>query len=328
MLLAGDIGGTKTNLAVFSHAEGIDAPLAIATFPSRRYASLDVLVKEFLAQVDIAIDHACFGVAGPVVAGKVATTNLPWTISESQLQETLSLSSVQLLNDLAAIAYAAPFLKPEDLHTLNEGEAVPGGALAVIAPGTGLGEGFLTWAGARYNTHPSEGGHAGFAPMDALQVDLLRYLMDRFDHVSFERVCSGVGIPNIYAFLRDSGHAPEPEWLAKQLAMADDPNPVIARAALAGECELCVATFNVFVSIMGAEAGNLALKVLATGGVYVGGGIPPRILPLLQSERFMEAFTHKGRFSDLLSRVPVYVILNPKAALLGAACYGLDLQPR
>jgi glucokinase len=325
MLLAGDVGGTKTNLAVFSPENGPYKPLVEATFPSGRYASLEAMVGEFLSKVDVQIERASFGVAGPVVAGRAAITNLPWTIVERQLQEVLDLSSVKLLNDLAAIAYAAPVLKPSDLHTLNQGEPVPGGTLAVIAPGTGLGEAFLTWDGVRFSPVPSEGGHASFAPTDALQVDLLRYLQQRFEHVSFERVCSGKGLPNIYAFLRDSGHADQPDWLAARLAEADDPNPIITKAALGKECELCVATMNTFVSILGGEAGNLALKVLATGGVYLGGGIPRRILPLLQAEQFMQSFADKGRFTALLSRVPVHVILHPKAALFGAACYALEL---
>jgi len=324
MLLAGDIGGTKTNLAVFSPDEGLRAPLAEATFPSGRYPSLDALVSEFLAQIDIKVERASFGVAGPVVAGRATTTNLPWEMDQGQLQAALNIPTVRLLNDLAAIAHAVPFLEPSDLHTLNKGQAVPNGALAVIAPGTGLGEAFLTWDGSRYVTFPSEGGHADFAPMDALQVGLLNYLLGQDEHVSFEDVCSGRGLPNIYAYLRDSGHAKEPDWLADALAAAKDPNPIITQAALAGEPELCVVTLNTFVSILGAEAGNMALKVLATGGIYLGGGIPPRILPALEGPSFMQALTNKGRFSDLLARVPVHVILNPKSALLGAACHGLE----
>lgn len=325
MLLAGDVGGTKTDLAVFSHDSGPNVPLVEATFSSGRYSSLEELVSEFLSQIDFQVDRASFGVAGPVVSGKATITNLPWKMDEAQLQEALDLSSVRLLNDLAAIAYALPFLGPSDLHAINEGQPVANGTLAVIAPGTGLGEAFLVWDGARYIPVPSEGGHTGFAPTNRMEIELLCYLLERFDHVSFERVCSGIGIPNIYAFLKDSGYAPEPDRLAEQLAAADDPTPIIGRAALAGECDLCVATLNTFVSILGAEAGNLALKVLAVGGVYLGGGIPRRILPMLQNGRFMRSFVHKGRFSELLARVPVYVILNPKAALFGAACYGLGL---
>jgi glucokinase len=326
MLLAGDIGGTKTNLAVFSPEDGPRAPLAEATFPSARYLSLEALVREFLSQVDLKVEWASFGVAGPVAAGRSMITNLPWVMEERQLQEALNLSSVRLLNDLAAIAHAVPFLEPADLHTLNVGQAAPGGAMAVVAPGTGLGEAFLTWDGSRYRPQASEGGHADFAPTNPFEVELLRYLQGGFEHVSYERVCSGRGLPNIYAYLKDSGYADEPDWLTEQLAAADDPTPVIVNSALDEErpCQLCVATLNAFVSILGAEAGNLALKVVASGGVYLGGGIPPRILPALRQERFMEAFRHKGRMSDLLARVPVHVILNPKVGLLGAACHGLE----
>jgi glucokinase len=326
-LLAGDIGGTKTNLAVYASQTGPRAPLAEATFPSADYPSLETLVREFLSQIDLQVERASFGVAGPVVGGQATITNLPWVIDEQRLQDALNLAPVRLLNDLQAIANGVPFLEPADLHTLNEGQSAHGGAIAVIAPGTGLGEAFLTWDGGRYRPHPSEGGHADFAPNTPLEVDLLRYLLDRFDHVSYERVCSGLGVPNIYAFLKDSGYAAEPAWLAKRLAAAEDPTPVIANAALDGErpCKLCAATLDTFVSILAAEAGNLALDVLATGGVYLGGGIPPRILRALEQGRFMESFTRKGRMSKLLARVPVHVILNPKVALLGVACHGLEL---
>ena len=327
MLLAGDIGGTKTNLAIFSPEAGLRAPLAEATFPSTDYPSLEALVREFLAQLDLKPEGASFGVSGPVVAGRVTITNLPWVIDETQLQAALNLSFVHLLNDLEAIAHAVPLLEPADLHTLNEGQPTPSGNIAIIAPGTGLGEAFLTWDGSRYRPHASEGGHTDFAPTNPLEVELLRYLQHRYEHVSYEWVCSGQGLPNIYAFLKDSGYAEEPAWLAGQLAAADDPTPVIVNMALDEEkpCELCAATLNTFVSVLGAEAGNLALKVLATGGVYLGGGIPPRILPALKHERFMEAFRHKGRLSGLLAHMPVHVILNPKVALLGAACHGLEL---
>jgi glucokinase len=224
-----------------------------------------------------------------------------------------------------------PFLvlEPGDLHTLNAGQVVAGGAIAVIAPGTGLGEAFLTWDGARYRAHTSEGGHADFAPTNEFEIGLLRYVQQRFRHVSFERVCSGKGLPNIYAYLKDSGYAEEPQWLAERLAQANDPVPTIVNAALESDqdarCELCIAALNAFVSILGAEAGNLALKVLATGGVYLGGGIPPRILSYLEGEPFLQAFRRKGRFTDLLSRVPLQVILNPNVALLGAACHGFEM---
>ena len=327
MLLAGDIGGTKTNLGIFSNEQGPRKPHIEATFPSNQYDSLEALVGEFLGQATVDVDRASFGVAGPVVGGRATITNLSWVIDETQLKTTLKLDSVAVLNDLEAIAYGVPLLDPDDLHMLNEGSATPGGTIAVIAPGTGLGEAFLTWDRSRYRAHASEGGHADFAPADSLQIDLLRYLQERWEHVSYERVCSGLGLPNIYAFLKGCGHGEEPEWLASQLATADDPTPVIVNAALNAEvpCDLCTATLSVFVSVLGAEAGNLALKVLATGGVYLGGGIPPRILPALEEGRFMKAFTRKGRLSQLLTGMPVHVILHPKIALLGAAFHGLEL---
>jgi glucokinase len=322
MLLAGDIGGTKTNLAVYSAESGPRAPLAEETFPSDAYASLEDVVSEFLARIDREISWASFGVAGPVMAGWAKITNLPWKLSEDHLEEALGFP-VRLLNDLEAIAYAVTFLDPEDIETLNAGEAAQHGAVAIVAPGTGLGEAYLVWNGSRYRAYASEGGHADFAPNDALETDLLCYLRDRLGHVSYERVCSGQGIANIYDFLKDSGHG-EPDWLAERLAAADDPTPIIVDGALGEEtCPICVTALTTFASILGAEAGNMALKVLATGGVYLGGGIPPRVLPVLKQDDFMEAFRYKGRFSNLLSRVPLHVILNPKAALLGAACYGL-----
>jgi glucokinase len=325
MLLAGDVGGTKTNLAVFSPDAGLRAPLAEATFPSGAYVSLEMLVNEFLSHNDLEISRASFGVAGPVVAGRAKITNLPWEMAESRLEEELGFP-VRLLNDLESIAYAVPSLQPEDLATLNEGEVTPGGAIAIIAPGTGLGEAYLVWDGSHYRACASEGGHADFAPNNQLEIDLLRYLQDRFGHVSYERVCSGQGIANIYAFLRHGGYE-EPTWLAKRFAAVDDPTPVIVNAALGAQepCRICDTALDVFASVLGAEAGNLALKVLSTGGVYLGGGIPPRILPVLKQDGFLEAFQYKGRFSGLLAHVPVHVILNPKAALLGAACYGLEL---
>jgi glucokinase len=329
MLLAGDIGGTKTNLAVFSPEAGPRAPLAEVTFPSTSYPSLEAVVHEFLAQCQQSVDRASFGVAGPVIEGRVAATNLPWVVDQARLREELNLSWVRVINDLTAIAHAVPILEPSDLHTLNKGQPAPGGAIAVIAPGTGLGEAFLTWDGLRYLAHPSEGGHVDFAPANLSELELLRYLMERFGHVSYERICSGIGIPNIYAYLKDSGYAEEPAWLAEQLAGARDPTPIIVGTALDKEksCPLCVATLDTFVAILGAEAGNLTLKILATGGVYLGGGIPPRILPALEGEQFMWAFYDKGRFSDLLAKVPIHVILNPKAALFGAARHGLEALP-
>lgn len=326
ILLAGDIGGTKTDLAIFSSDGGLRAPVAEATFPSADYRSLEALVQEFLSKVRLTVDAASFGVAGPVMAGRVKTTNLPWQIDEEILRKTLRVSPVRMVNDLGAIAHAVPLLEPADLETLSVGTPTPGGAIAVIAPGTGLGEAFLTWDGKRYRAQPSEGGHADFAPTTARELDLLRFLQARFEHVSIERVCSGRGLPNIYAYLKETGFAEEPAWLAKQLETAADPTPVIVKAAQGDPpCALCVATLDMFVSIMGAEAGNLALKVLATGGVYVAGGMPRRILPAL-TQGFMQSFRRKGRLVDLLGRVPVHIVLNPKVGLMGAASLGLSAR--
>lgn len=325
MLLAGDVGGTKTDLAVFSGDGGPRQPLTQAELPSGRYASLEDLVREFLAQVRLPIDRACFAVAGPVIAGRAKTTNLPWLVDAGRLAEELGVSVVYLLNDLQAIAHAVPILEADDLETVNVGEPVEGGAMAVIAPGTGLGEAFLTWDGTRYQAHPSEGGHADFAPTNPVQIGLLEYLLERYEHVSVERVCSGLGIPHIYDYLRGRGIAPESAALAERLARAADRTPLIVEAALQPETPdpLSVATLETFVDVLGAEAGNLALKTLATGGVYLGGGIPPRIRSVLTSGRFMRAFQRKGRFAELLGRVPVQVIVC-RAALIGAARYGLE----
>lgn len=328
MLLAGDIGGTKTTLAVFAQQVDLQSPLLERTFSSQAYPSLEAIVAEFIGQLGHRPKYAAFGVPGPVVEGRAQVTNLPWVIDEAQLQAAFAFSSLHLLNDLEALAEGVPMLRPRDVEVLHEGESVPGGTIAVIAPGTGLGEAFLTWDGRRYEGHASEGGHTNFGPTDELQLEMLRYLMKRFGHVSYERVCSGSGFPNIYTFLKDNGYGQEPAWLAEELAAADDPTPVLVNAALdeARPCAMCRMALEMFVSILGAEAGNLALKVMATGGVYLGGGIPPRILPLLRTELFCGPFLHKGRLSKVLDPVPIYAILNPKVGLLGAACHALELQ--
>jgi len=324
-ILAGDIGGTKTRLAVFSSWAGLNAPMAEATFPSRDYPSLEVIVQLFLSRVDTPVHHAIFGVAGPVVNGQAKITNLPWVLEETALADTLELSSVHLLNDLMALACAVPLLKTDDLHTLNNGQVIPGGVIAVVAPGTGLGEAYLTWDGDGYEAHPSEGGHTDFAPTNAQQVEMLLHLLDQYDHVSMERICSGMGLPHIYAYLKETGQEKEPNWLSQQLASVDDPTPVIVAAALDMNrpCRLCQVTLETFIAILGAEAGNMALKVMATGGVYLGGGILHRILPVLKQGALMDAFRRNGRMSKLMEDIPVHVILNPKAAILGAAWYGV-----
>jgi glucokinase len=326
LLLAGDIGGTKTVLAVYSANRGPRAPLGEAEFRSAKYPSLGVMVREFLAGADLTVERACFAVAGPVIAGSSKVTNLPWLLAESDLAAELRVRSVHLLNDLEAIAGATLVLGSPELHPLNPGEPVTGGALAVIAPGTGLGEAFLIWDGTRYRAFPSEGGHADFAPTTELQAGLLVHLLRRFGHVSVERVCSGPGLCNIYQYLRDSGQVPESAELSGGLAATEEGPRLIGEAALRrpDPDPLSRAALELLVSILGAEAGNLALKVLGTGGVYLAGGIPPRILPALSDGQFMRAFVAKGRLGEMLARVPVSVVAL-RAALLGAALRGLEI---
>ena len=322
-LLAGDIGGTKAKLAIYHPKDGPRHPLAQATFPSANFASLEALVAEFLKGKGWSISKASLGIAGPIVNGCVQVTNLPWVVDARTLSADLG-APVIILNDLTAIALGIPFLEAQDLTTLNAGTPAPNGAIAVIAPGTGLGEAFLIWNGNAYVPCASEGGHTDFAPTNPTELQLLSYLRSRHEHVSYEWVCSGLGLPNIYEFLRDTRRYPEPEWLKTELSRAKDPTPIISQAAVAGKAEICVETLRLFVSILGSEAGNLALKVLASGGVYLGGGIPPRILPFLKDASFMQAFTAKGRFSEMMAKVPVHVIRNPEAGLFGAACHGLQ----
>lgn len=324
MLLAGDVGGTKTDLAIFTPDKGPRFPIAQDRFHSANYSNLEAMVKEFLASKTFPVTDASFAVAGPVVGGHAQLTNLPWYLDETTLRDALTIRTVRLLNDVEAIANAVPHLQPVDLYTLNVGTPVAGSAIAVIAPGTGLGEAFLTWDGETYHAHPSEGGHTDFAPTCASEIELLRYMKKHFKHVSCERICSGSGIPNIYDFLKQSGVATESPDLAARLAVAEDRTPLIVQAAQDSQlpCDLCATTIRLFIAILGAEAGNLTLKVLATGGLYLGGGIPPRILPYLTNGRFIEAFHSKGRLTELLTHVPIHVIMN-RVALIGAAGYGL-----
>ncbi|PYX80648.1 MAG: glucokinase [Acidobacteria bacterium] len=325
MLIAGDIGGTKTDLAIYSIESGPHAPLAQTEVHSRDYPSLQAMVAEFLAQVKVSVDAASFDVAGPVIDGHVKTTNLPWVMDESSLAKDLNLKSVHLMNDLEAVARAVPVLRMLDLLTLNEGEPVLNGPIAIIAPGTGLGESFLTWNGSKYLAHSSEGGHSDFAPADVRQIHLLEYLLPRFGHVGVERVCSGIGVPNIYDYLQHEEGIPETPEVAQLIASANDPTKAIVDAALDPDhpSELCRATIDMLVSILASEAGNLALKVFATGGIYLAGGISLHLLDALEKPAFLQAFTKKGRFQDLMGRIPIHVITT-RAALLGAAIYGLE----
>ena len=280
-VLIGDIGGTKTILAVVSTETGPRKSVVEKTYPSQKYETLESMVTEFLGETGIGIGRACFGVAGPVVSGRARITNLDWVVDDAALRSTFGWSSVSLLNDMEAIGNAIPVLEAYDLHTLSAGAGEPGGSIAILAPGTGLGEGYVTYDDGVYHAHGCEGSHAAFAPVGPLQVGLLAHMNDQgFDHVSFERICSGgLGIPNLYAYLKTTG-LDEPAWLADAIVSADDPTPIILSAAQdeARPCELAAATLDLFVTILGAEAGNLALKILATGGIYLAGGMSPRIL--------------------------------------------------
>jgi glucokinase len=323
MLLAGDIGGTKSRLAVFADGGRPREPLAEEVLPSGDFGGIEPLIGEFLKGLALTPERVCLAVAGPVVAGRALLTNLPWAADAEQIRRAFGFRSVTLLNDLAATARAVPLLKPAELHRLSAGEPVAEGTIALIAPGTGLGEAFLTWDGARYREHATEGGHADFAPGNSLEMELLRELGKENDHVSYETICSGPGLGRLYRFLRGRWAEEEPAAVAARLAEAADPAPIIVEAALANSSPLCVRTVRLFVSILGAEAGNLALKTLATTGVYLGGGITPRIIPFLEEEAFLAAFRRKGPMTDLLLRMPVHAILEPRAALIGAADRGL-----
>ena len=327
MLIAGDIGGTKTALGLFSKEGGPHSPLAQTEVHSANYPSLHVIVKEFLEKVKAPVDGACFAVAGPVIGGQVRTTNLPWVIDEAGLAQSMNLksASVHLINDLVAVAWAVPILRPSDLRTINPGEPSAEGAIGVIAPGTGLGEAFLTWDETHYVAHSSEGGHADFAPSDDRQIRLLEYMRTKFDHVSFERVCSGIGIPNIYGYLRDVERIPETPEVAALIASAGDPSVVIIQHALVpgNPSRLCATSIDVFVSILGSEAANLAVKVLATGGMYLAGGVVVHLLAALQSPAFMQSFRRKGRFTELMERIPIHIVKS-LPGLTGAAACGLE----
>ncbi len=326
LVLAADVGATTTRLGVYSQASGPRSPLASSTAPTADFPSLEAMVANFLAESALEVDTAVFAVAGPVRDGRVRTRGLPWPIEHSELPAHLDVDTVLLMNDLEAIARSIPLLEPADLVTLREGRARPGGAIAVVGLGTGLGEAFLISTPSGYETCPSEGGHAAFAPTSETELRLLSTLLDRFGYVSYETVCSGAALPDLYAFARSGDDAVEPEWLLECLAAAVDQTPVIVEAALSGQegTQHCAAAVELLVSILGAEAGNLALKVTATAGVYLGGGMPSRILPLLRSSKFLERFGSKGRDSEFLGEIPVHVISNTYAGLIGAAASGLE----
>ncbi len=344
MILAGDIGGTKTNLALYDWKTERVEPAREESYASADYASLEDILEEFLnpapepsdkkddeaqdapaEQEPPILDAACFGIAGPVIENTSKTTNLPWVVDGAALSKRFTIPHVRLLNDLEATAYGMLVLRPDEADVLNAGTPPKTkGAMALIAAGTGLGEAMLFWDGKTYKPMPSEGGHSSFAPTSDLEIDLLRYLRTQYTHVSYERVLSGMGLHAIYEFLRDTKKN-EPTWLAEKIKVGD-PAAIIAEAGLKKQAEIAVQTLDMFATIYGAEAGNLALKAMALDAVYVGGGIAPRLLAKLKDGMFMKAFADKGRYKKLLAGIPVRVITNPKAALLGAASIAAQLR--
>jgi glucokinase len=328
MILAGDVGGTKVHLALYDFEGGRLKPIRDHKFPSKDFAMLDDVVNKFL---DAADDHpatdrseiaaACFGCPGPVRDGRLKLTNLPWTLDQRELQKSLSIGHVFLINDLEANGYGIPEVALEKLHMLHPGAPDAEGHRGLVSAGTGLGEALLIWDGKRHRPIPSEGGHCDFAPRSEKEIALLRYLRGSLTgHVSFERVVSGIGIKNVYAFLRDDQKMEEPQWLKDRMA-TQDMNAVIGTCGEDGSSPICYETLQLFASIYGAEAGNVALKVLAMGGIFLGGGVSPKVLKTLGNGKFMKAFLDKGRLSPLLDAIPVRVILDETCALLGAAAY-------
>ena len=351
MILAGDIGGTKTHLAVFDWTTERVEPVRRETFVSGDYASLDEMLAEFLVPpppptpagdleqtksgnderspeskpVEPAkIDAACFGVAGPVIQNHCRTTNLPWEVDGAELAKQFEIPHVRLLNDLEAMAHGILFLRADELVTLNAGTPPQHKqAIALIAAGTGLGESILFWDGTRYRPLPSEGGHADFAPNSDMEIELLRHIRSQYLHVSYERVLSGPGLHAIYEYVRDA-RKNEPTWLAEKIK-AGDPAAEIAEAGLKGQAEIAKQALDLFASIFGAEAGNLALKAMAVNGVYLGGGIAPKLLAKLKDGTFMKAFTNKGRYKRLMGGIPVHVVMNQYTGLIGAASTAAQL---
>lgn len=321
MIIAGDIGGTKTTLGLFSVENAGPVLQEEKTFLSRDYPAFENILSEFLKERPLYIAVASFGVAGPVIKRQSRLTNLPWILDPDLIGQKINVPRVLLVNDLEATAHGTPFLKGDDLAIIQNGEDNGGNVMAIIAPGTGLGEAIFIKERGEIQTLSSEGGHSDFAPRNSLEIRLLEYLMNRFGHVSYERILSGPGLHNIYRFLKESEKEKESPLVLEQFnRMA--PEIAISGFAIRNKDLLCVKSLELFVSILGAEAGNLALKTMATGGLYLGGGIVPQILPALRDGAFIKAFLDKGRFSGLLQQIPVKVIREKNAALLGAARFG------
>jgi len=319
-VLAGDIGGTKTNMGLFQMGKSRPILNAFETYSSNEATSLEEIIQRFLKKHPMSISCACFGIAGPVSEGRCKITNLPWEISQAQIKKRFKWVQVRLINDLAAAALAIPILRQKELVSLNGNRSKKRHNMALIAPGTGLGQALLVFQNDSYVPISSEGGHADFAPNNETEADLWKYLHKRFGHVSIERVLSGSGLFNIYSWLKDSKMHKEPYWLAQRFKKYD-PAKVITETAMNNKEALCSESLNIFVSILGAVSGNLALFGMATGGVYLGGGIVPRILPFLKQDLFLKSFKNKGRFRDMLEKVPIKVILNDRAPILGAAIH-------
>jgi glucokinase len=314
MILAGDIGGTKTHLALFEKGTIV----AEEKYASREFPSLSDILALFLRKQGV-VKKACFGIAGPIKEGRCKATNLPWIVDAQELENALKIDAVFLINDLEANAYGIRSLSDEEFFTLNEAAPSSLGNQVLISAGTGLGEAGIYWDGTKHHPFACEGGHSDFSPQTELEMELLRYLRKKFGHVSWERLLSGPGIYNLYRFLIDLRLETPTEDFGEE-----DPAKVITERAVKKECKTCVRTLKWFTALYGAEAGNLALKMLALGGVYIGGGIAPKILSALQEKEFMKAFIDKGRFSTLLSQIPVKVILNENTALLGAERYAQE----
>lgn len=317
MILAGDIGGTNARLAYFQAENGIFRMVSHSVFPSRDYPTLDEIVVKFVDSSSTRPDAACFGIAGPVRDGHVKASNLPWLIDGQRLANEIKLKSTFLINDLEANAWGIAGLDPKDLIALNRVDERPVGNQAVIAAGTGLGEAGMYWDGRQYHIFACEGGHGDFAPRNELEIELFNFLATRYEHVSYERVVSGPGLVNIFEFLRDAKHGEVPAAIAAEIAK--DAAAAISKHALEGTSQICVEALDLFIASYAAEAGNLALKLMATGGIYLGGGISPKILPKLQGPIFMQNFVSKGRMQKLMESIPVKVISNDQTALLGAA---------
>jgi glucokinase len=318
IVLAGDVGGTNARIATVEIDGRSARILQPMHYASHDYPGLAPIVRRFCAETGIRPDRACFGVACPVVGGDCTAPNLPWTINADALAREIGIPRTTIINDFVAVGYGIETLVPSDLLTLQEGAPEPNAPIALIGAGTGLGQGFLIWEDDHYRVLASEGGHSDFGPSGDLQVGLLRFLREEFGRVSWERMLSGRGIANIYRYLVAAKVAPEQPSVRDELAR-EDPASVIARHALEGTDCLSTRAVDLFCEIFGAQAGNLALTVVATGGVYLAGGIAPRLADRLAEGPFIAAFRNKGRLSELLSRIPVYVIMNPNAALLGAA---------